>query len=55
VGDAKGIGNSVAFIWDPVHGMRNLQDMLAGQYGLNLTGWRLTDAVAISDNSMTIA
>jgi probable HAF family extracellular repeat protein len=42
-----------AFIWDEIHGMRKVHDLLLG-YGADLTGWTLTDAVAISDDGLTI-
>ena len=38
-----------AFIWDTVHGMRNLKDVFVSEYGFDLTGWRLTGA-RISDD-----
>jgi uncharacterized membrane protein len=44
-----------AIIWDAVHGMRNLREMLVHDYGIDLTGWRLTGAAAISDDGLTIA
>jgi len=44
-----------AFIWDQVHGMRNLKDVLVTDYGLNLTGWDLDKAISISDDGRTIA
>src|SRR5262249_18488844 len=37
----------VAFIWDPVHGTRSLQQVLAQDYGLDLTGWTLQVARAL--------
>jgi uncharacterized membrane protein len=43
-----------AFIWDEVHGMRNLRDVLANDYQLDLTGWVLLGANSISDDGMTI-
>lgn len=43
-----------AFIWDPIHGMRNLQDLLVNDFGLDLTGWTLTSARAISTDGNTI-
>lgn len=43
-----------AFIWDQAHGMRSLKDVLAGDYGLDLTGWTLTIAKDISDDGRTI-
>lgn len=30
-----------AFLWDEVHGMRVLKDVLVGEFGLDLTGWTL--------------
>ena len=53
VGDASA-GDRVAFIWDTDHGMRSLQDVLTVEYGLDLTGWDLTHATAISDNGLHI-
>jgi len=43
-----------AFIWDQVHGMRNLKDVLVIGYGLNLSGWDLDKAISISDDGRTI-
>jgi probable HAF family extracellular repeat protein len=43
-----------AFIWDAVHGMRNLEWVLTNEYGLDLTGWTLKEAV-ISDDGLTFA
>ena len=44
------------FIWDEVHGMRNLVDVLTNDYGLGsaLVGWNLTEATAISDDGRVI-
>lgn len=41
--------NDVAFIWDASGGMRELKQELEDDYGLDLTGWTLTQATAISD------
>jgi len=43
-----------AFIWDPVHGMRLLKDVLVEDYGLDLTGWELQWARGISGDGRTI-
>ncbi len=43
-----------AFIWDSIHGMRNLKGVLVNQCGLNLTGWMLRDATGISADGLTI-
>ncbi len=44
-----------AFIWDEVHGMRDLQQVLEDDHGLNLAGWRFRRAVGISADGRTIA
>lgn len=43
-----------AFIWDSVHGMRSLRDVLINDYGMDLAGWKLTWANGISDDGRTI-
>ena len=46
---------SKALIWDAANGMRNLQDVLENDYGLDLTGWTLLlEATGISDDGLTI-
>jgi probable HAF family extracellular repeat protein len=44
-----------AIIWDPVHQMRLLRDVLITDYGLDLTGWQLTSARSLSADGNTIA
>lgn len=44
-----------AFIWDEAHEMRNLKQVLVSDYGLDLTGWKLSRAEAISANGWAIA
>jgi hypothetical protein len=47
--------NYVAFIWDDINGMRNLQTVLTSPpYNLDLTGWELTEARAISEDGTVI-
>lgn len=43
-----------AFIWDSVYGIRNLRDVLVNDFGMNLTGWQLLQASAISSNGLFI-
>jgi probable HAF family extracellular repeat protein len=43
-----------AFLWDQAHGMRRLHDVLTQDFGLDLTGWWLEDARAISADGRTI-
>jgi len=43
-----------AFIWDETNGMRNVQDMLTNDYGLDLTGWSLSITEGISDDGRVI-
>jgi probable HAF family extracellular repeat protein len=54
VGESDSATDSAAFIWDSAHGMRNLQSVLAGTYGLNLAGWSLKRASGISADGNTI-
>ena len=48
-----GVGEE-AFIWDAAHGMRNLEQVLVGDYGLNLAGWTLSRANGISADGTVI-
>ena len=48
------LGVQVAFVWTPGTGMRNLKTILQTDYGLNLTGWTLKNAVDISYDGLTI-
>lgn len=43
--DASGAGNFEAFVWDALHGMRNLNSLIPPG-----SGWRLREATAINDN-----
>jgi probable HAF family extracellular repeat protein len=43
-----------AMIWDRVHGMRGLADVLVNDYGVELNGWSLGYATAISADGSTI-
>ena len=55
--DSRGFPISVAFIWDSVNGMRNLQTVLTNGYHLRLsgpTGWKLGEAIGISADGKTI-
>jgi probable HAF family extracellular repeat protein len=45
---------SDAFIWDAAHGMRSLKHVLQDEYGLDLTGWNLEEAIGMSDDGQTI-
>jgi probable HAF family extracellular repeat protein len=42
------------FIWDEAHGMRNLTTVLTQDYGLNLNGWVLYQALDISADGTVI-
>lgn len=44
-----------AFIWDEANGMRLLADVLTSVVGLDLAGWTLDEATAISSDGLTIA
>lgn len=54
VGQAHTSLGKVAFIWDPRHGIRSLQDLLQGDLGLDLSGWTLREATAVSADGKTI-
>ena len=43
-----------AFVWDPLNGPRDLADVLASDYGLDLAGWTLLEATGISADGRTI-
>jgi probable HAF family extracellular repeat protein len=55
VGQGRTASGNEAFLWDPAHGMRLLAEVLTNDYGLDLTGWTLVSAMAISDDGLTIA
>lgn len=44
----------LAFVWTADHGMRRLSDVLVGQFGLRTPGWRLEEAIGISDDGLAI-
>jgi probable HAF family extracellular repeat protein len=54
VGQSESASGQDAFIWNQAQGMRSIYNMLTIDYGLNLTGWTLTDATAISDDGLVI-
>jgi len=54
VGASSGFGAAHAFIWDPAEGMRRLQEVLVDDLGLDLTGWTLERATAISTDGLSI-
>jgi len=49
-----GGGPDGAFIWDAGAGRRLLSDVLVTEFGLDLTGWTLTGARAVSYDGRTI-
>ena len=54
VGDALSTAGRRAYIWDAQNGMRELGNVLVSDYGLNLTGWTLTYALAITPDGRVI-
>jgi uncharacterized membrane protein len=56
VGRGHGTNGYQTFVWDESEGIRNLQDVLATEYGLSaeLAGWKLTEARGLSDDGQTI-
>jgi len=55
-GTPTGIFDDVleAFIWDEANGMQLLSHVLTTEYGLDLSGWTLTEALEITDNGQAI-
>lgn len=53
VGKGNGASGERAVIWDATNGMQELSVFLTA-LGLDLTGWTLSDAAAISDDGLTI-
>lgn len=43
-----------AFIWTEAQGMRSLKGVLESEFGLDVTGWTLLKAMAVSDDGRTI-
>ena len=54
VGSGNAATGAEAFIWDARHGIRPLKQLLVQQYGLDLQGWSLQEAYAVSDDGRTI-
>ena len=54
VGGGSTVLGSEAFIWDSANGMQNLQAVMEDQFGLNLTGWKLTYAFDVSADGLII-
>jgi probable HAF family extracellular repeat protein len=54
VGSSNLGSRETAFIWDAARGMRSLQSVLTEEYGLDLTGWWLAEATAISADGKAI-
>lgn len=54
VGSASTERGSEAFIWDQKNGMRNLHSVAELEYGLNLVGWTLSRAFAMSPDGRII-
>lgn len=51
----SGSNTSGAFIWDEEHGMRSMEDYLSNDIGLDISGWKLTNAHQISPDGRIIA
>jgi len=54
VGDGEDETGIVAAIWDDTHGLRKLASYAEEELGVDLGGWTLTSAFAISDDGMRI-
>lgn len=47
-------GGINAMLWDPAHGMRSLQQVLLEEHGLDLPGWTMLGASAVSSDGRTV-
>jgi len=54
VGDPQISSYKCVFIWDAQHGLRELESVLSSDYGLNLSGWQLGRATAITPDGNVI-
>ena len=54
VGYSESANGQESFIWNSTQGMRSLQQVLTNDYGLDLTGWTLSIARAISADGLTV-
>ena len=54
VGQGSSVIGQEAFLWTSQDGMRRLQDVLTVDLGLDLTGWTLRDARAVTPDGLTI-
>lgn len=54
VGTSETAEGRQAFIWDAENGMRNLSEVLVNDYGADLAGWTLNEALKISNDGRTI-
>jgi probable HAF family extracellular repeat protein len=54
VGDAQNVRGGCVFIWDAQRGTRDLREVLTIDYGLDLTGWRIDSARALSHDGSVI-
>jgi probable HAF family extracellular repeat protein len=55
VGDGyNNVNEPIAFYWTAGRGPIELQNMLEQEYGLDLTGWTLTNGRGISDDGLTV-
>lgn len=54
VGSAIVSNEWVAFVWTPGRGVRTIDEMLRLEFGIDTTGWRFTEANAVSHDGRTI-
>ncbi len=54
VGRSESPGPRTAFIWDEVHGMQDVKELLESDFSLDLSGWKLTEASGVSADGRII-
>ena len=42
------------FVWDKINGIRSLSEVLINDLNIDLTGWSLGSATAVSDNGLVL-
>lgn len=54
VGASSNLSDTEPFLWDSLHGIRELRLVLTSDLGLDLAGWDLREARGVSDDGQTI-
>ena len=55
VGRSNSASSREAFLWGALNGMRELDEVLVTDFGLDLTGWTLQAATGVSDDGLVVS